>query len=220
MSVSTTNNTIISSRKIILEMLGMRGYDVTSYDNFSQKEIDVMIQSLPSKTQKNVPTALDMQCKHKTKDKSIHVLYNFSSKLKIQTIETILMTMIENETLKENDDVIILSKDTISNEHIFDSQLDALYKKMKNKYFTQEFTIDKLLINIMKHELVPEHRIIDDTEKTSMLDQFDINSYSQLPLILKTDPVAKFLGMKRGDVCEIRKPSETAGEYIYYRYCQ
>ena len=131
MSVSTTNNTIISSRKIILEMLGMRGYDVTSYDNFSQKEIDVMIQSLPSKTQKNVPTALDMKCKHKTKDKSIHVLYNFSSKLKIQTIETILMTMIENETLKENDDVIILSKDTISNEHIFDSQLDALYKKMK-----------------------------------------------------------------------------------------
>ena len=218
----SSNNTLFTSRQVILEMLQMRGYDISTYDNFSQKEIETMVQNmtLDKKTAKNAPTPLDMKCKHKSKENMIHVLYNFSSKLKIQTIETILNTMVEESTLKENDKVIILSQDTISNEHIFDGQLDALYKKMGNKYFTQVFTIEKLLINIMKHELVPEHRILTEEEKKAMLEQFDISGYSQLPVILKTDPVAKFLGMQRGDVCEIRKPSETAGEYVYYRYCQ
>ena len=90
---------------------------------------------------------------------------------------------------------------------------------MNTKYLSRCFG-DKLFTNIMDHEIVPEHTIIASSEKEKLLERFNISTYNQLPLILKTDPVAMFLVCVDGDVCKITAPSETSGEYISYRYCQ
>ena len=84
----------------------------------------------------------------------------------------------------------------------------------------QIFWIDTLLTNITKHELVPEMRILNEEEKQDVFQKANISNFTQMPLILKTDPVAKFYGLIRGDMVEIIRPSPTGGVYKNYRYCQ
>ena len=45
MSNISKNNKIFKSRKIILEQLKKRGYDVSEYENFSLNEIDILNQN-------------------------------------------------------------------------------------------------------------------------------------------------------------------------------
>lgn len=69
---------------------------------------------------------------------------------------------------------------------------------------------------ILTHNLVPEHRILNDEEKQKLLNKFDIKLI-QLPKINLKDPVVKLIKAKVGDVLEIKRNSSTAGESNYYR---
>mmetsp|Transcript_2873 Transcript_2873/g.5274 ORF Transcript_2873/g.5274 Transcript_2873/m.5274 type:complete len:115 (+) Transcript_2873:326-670(+) len=76
----------------------------------------------------------------------------------------------------------------------------------------------ELVLNITHHDMVPKHRLISAGEKRQLLLKYKVTQ-EQLPRIMLTDPVAKYLGLKRGDVVEITRHSETAGRYTTYRVC-
>jgi DNA-directed RNA polymerase subunit H len=71
--------------------------------------------------------------------------------------------------------------------------------------------------NILKHELVPRHIILSSQEAEELLSKYHIKPY-QLPYIKASDPAARAIGAKPGDIIKIVRKSPTAGESLYYRY--
>lgn len=108
----------------------------------------------------------------------------------------------KNTITQEKDTTIVVSF----------SPVDTL--KMKQFPNVQFFAVDELLINITNNKLVPRHEIVKDPQY--ILKQL-MATPSQLPKILVTDPMAKYIGAKPGDIVRIIRNSKQAGEYVVYR---
>nr|CDS29804.2 DNA directed RNA polymerases I, II, and III [Hymenolepis microstoma] len=91
----------------------------------------------------------------------------------------------------------------------------AIAELLANKITMECFYENELMVNITEHKLVPEHRVLTADEKQQLLDAR--LKESQLPKMQSSDPVARYYGLKRGQVVRINRPSETAGRYITYR---
>ena len=71
--------------------------------------------------------------------------------------------------------------------------------------------------NIFKHVLVPKHEILAPEEKEELLTKYRVRPY-QLPQIRASDPAARAIGARPGDIVRIMRESRTAGKYTAYRY--
>ena len=70
---------------------------------------------------------------------------------------------------------------------------------MAPKYILEQFREAELMINITEHELVPEHVVMTLDEKRELLARYKLKEH-QLPRIQQSDPVARYFGLKRGQV--------------------
>jgi DNA-directed RNA polymerase subunit H (RpoH/RPB5) len=108
--------------------------------------------------------------------------------------------------------VIIVSKDKMSTVNL----------KCVAENFNAEvecFTLDELMVNISKHTLVPQHTILSPADAAALVIGYKLKSPTQLPIIYRSDPMARYIGAKAGDVVKIVRKSATAGETLFYRYC-
>lgn len=72
-------------------------------------------------------------------------------------------------------------------------------------------------LDIRRHVLVPKHEVATKKEVEGLLNKYKVTPH-QLPLIKSSDPAAKAIGAKPGDVLKITRESQTAGRAITYRH--
>lgn len=75
----------------------------------------------------------------------------------------------------------------------------------------------KIESKIMEHELVPKHELLTKEEALKVLRELGVRP-EQLPWIRASDPVAKLLGAKPGDIIKVIRKSPTSGVSIAYRF--
>ncbi|MEN2498482.1 MAG: DNA-directed RNA polymerases I, II, and III subunit RPABC1 [Marteilia pararefringens] len=90
--------------------------------------------------------------------------------------------------------------------------------ELDSQFNFEFFTEKDLIINITDHCLQPKFRLMTAEEKKSICQKYKI-SESQLPKIQQSDPLARYFGLKKGDVLNIVRTSQTAGRYTTYRIC-
>ena len=211
--VNTNSSVLISeiykSRKIILELMDNQGYDTTGYSKFSMNEVNSMKQN----------NQLDMLLETKSdasESKKIYIRFYLAKTIRPSNINEMIEDLfILTETLKKSDTLYIIIKDdtneTLINElkHIWEK--DGIFIIIEN--------IKRLQFNILKHVLVPQHKVINKDQVREVMIRYNITDLNQIPDISRFDPVARAIGLRPGDVCHIIRPSKTSIKTNYYRIC-
>ena len=208
--MNTSNSHIISiykSRKNLLEILEERGFDITSYNNFSINEIGILVES----------NQLDMLLDNNQNDKKIYVKYYVNKVLKPQNIYDIVEDLFHLENiLSKNDDLMIIIKDEPN---------DTLTQNVKDIWMAENIYISlvnirRLQCNILKHKLVPKHSVLSKQEEEEVKKKFNILDNSQLPEISYFHPPSILLGFRPNDIIKIERNSRTSISADYYRVCK
>ena len=85
-----------------------------------------------------------------------------------------------------------------------------------NDLFVQAFSERELSFNVTKHHLVPKHQVLTPEEKRNIVKRYR-TQMKHFPLMLSSDPVARYYGLLPGAMVKITRPSPTAGECVLYR---
>ena len=207
-SSSTIVSNVYTSRKNILNQLKLREYDVSNYDEFSTNEVHIMFNK----------EQLDMLVENEAGHK-VYVKYHIHKKMSPNHVYTIASDLYDMEGIlnKETDEIIFISNDDPNDS--LTKAINQLYHS--EKIFVNVVNIRRLLFNILNHSQVPPHRILSEAEKEEFYKKYNVtNENEHLPTISRFDPVAVAIGMRPGQVCEIIRPSKTAIQTKYYRFCK
>lgn len=147
-------------------------------------------------------------CKHEhifllEANDDLKVLFYLHNKFKIQDMR---------KFLTEKKKHILIFKEKINNLNV-----RGIRDQNPN---VEIFMLKDLLFNVSRHEFVPRHEVISDPEEIgAIMRTYDLKYKTQMPIILRTDPMSRYLDIKSGEIVRITRNSVAAGESLVYRVC-
>lgn len=200
---------IYRSRMNLLDILEERGYIVSKYRKFSPAEATAAIAAF---------TSLSFKVTKEDEKQVCDVRYANITRQKLDKY----FDDVDDEN-SETTEVIVMMIVPITDAH----HLIALkqYVKLKEagekrKLRVSFFSIDTMVINPLKHVLVPKHEILPQDKHKEFMDSMYITSKSMFPEIkFHIDPIARCIGAVPGDIVKITRPSPSSGESVVYRVC-
>ena len=139
------------------------------------------------------------------------------------------LLVIINEAVSENISKNVEIMYSSGLEELKNGLSESIQKEMKQSKFEMNlnyfrnvhiFGVDTLVRNLLNHSLVPKHTPIRDTKEIQKILKNTNALIHQLPVILRTDPIAKFIRLCPGNICKIERTSNKSGETVYYRVCK
>ncbi len=243
-NASKTISRLCTARKILLELLSSRGYDVDGYANFgvnevnamyTHKQLDMLVEIKGEPKSKGSKPKGEKGNKGKDKDdekedKKTYIKFHLEKTLNVSHINDLIEDLyvlgvggeIGGTGLSANaNDTVLTEKDTLI---IITKQEIKTMNQVLNQLFLQGrfivlLSLDRLQFNILNHQYVPSHTIFSDNEVEEMMKKYNVREKSQLQDISRYDPVALAIGMRPGEVCSIDRPSKSAISSLYYRVC-
>jgi DNA-directed RNA polymerase I, II, and III subunit RPABC1 len=186
-------------RQTLLEMIEDRGFYVPDIEKITFEEFSIKYDN------KN----LDIYIKDEENNKIFYVHFHNEnksfSKSDLKNIMQKLITTYGNENIN----LILLLKEK-ENSAVSKELCKDIYKNV------EIFLKKNMIFNVTKHIYVPQHIILTKEEEAEVLEKYNTTK-GKLPKISKTDPIAKYYGMKNDQVCKIIRRSPEVGEYVYYR---
>lgn len=192
---------LFRSRKTILEMLTDRGYNIIKELHMNDKpEFKKLFYS------KNLDFRVESEGKV-----PVFIKFMLNFKIKPNMIKDTIDNIRDENFGDESHSKIILVTKAKPNTNIS--------KIFKDKEFrgTELFWLNTVIFNITHHIMVPKHTKMADDDVRKLLSDLFIQNKFHLPVMLKSDPITRYLDLSSGDVCRITRYSPTSGQYYSYR---
>lgn len=198
---------IFMACKTLAQNLSEQGYHIPLGDTiFSCSEIEAKMD------QNNLTGSFKND-----QNKQVHISFVLSNSVRESTIDEIIEKTYEGQ--KNEDVLIIVTKDEMNENFQETMNKKFIYEWEKEQRLVILLTLNRIQLNILKHEIVPKHTILTEDEIATVKTRFNICSDDQFPEISRFDPVAMLIFIKPGEVCRIDRPSKTAIFAPYYRRC-
>ena len=219
----TLNELIVKSRKHLLEMLQDRGFNTKKINSISDEELiklfdkhkmDKMEASSslgPLDISLKTPEGLKVIVKYRLDEK-----FKKSDKLHEQINELFKKNKLNPET-----DCLIMMN--IKRIYLKPGEKDNTVQTFVNKClaekkFVQFFGLENFMFNISKHIFVPRHIILKSNEVREMLTFYN-TKLEHIPVIKREDQMAKYIGLRPGQVVKINSYNASTGISETYRRC-
>jgi len=219
----TLNELIVKSRKHLLEMLQDRGFNTKKINSISDEELiklfdkhkmDKMEASSslgPLDISLKTPEGLKVIVKYRLDEK-----FKKSDKLHEQINEIFKKNKLHPET-----DCLIMMN--IKRIYLKPGEKDNTVQTFVNKClaekkFVQFFGLENFMFNISKHIFVPRHIILKSNEVRGMLTFYN-TKLEHIPVIKREDQMAKYIGLRPGQVVKINSYNASTGISETYRRC-